>query len=124
MIASRRKSLPRVDRDQYSDVVLRPSTAEMVSPFMVVTLFLTLTSVSRVLGELECQRATVPSDSSHFLMTASADEARNTAVCHAICLNYIFEGQGSPISSNGTASTNGTAGNSSDVLAIEVCAIS
>ena len=44
-----------------------------------------------------------PSDSGHMLMIASADEARNTAVCHAVCINYVFEGE-----SNFTNSTNST----------------
>ena len=94
----------------------RSSTVSMVSPFIVISLALSLASVSRVLGELECRRHPMPSDFSHFLMTTSADEARNTAVCHAICLDYIF---------NGTAMTNfiyTAPGNSSNVE-VEVCAI-
>ena len=85
----------------------RSSTVNMVPPFIVISLILSLASVSRVLGELECRR---PSDFRHFLMTTNADEARNTAFCHAICLDYAL--------------TNYT-GNSSDVeVDLEVCAIS
>ena len=66
------------------------------SPFVLISLVLSLASVSQVLGALECPEETAnyvsPSDSGHLLITASADEARNTALCHAICINYIFEG--------------------------------
>ena len=120
----------------------------MASPFILVSLVLSLVRVSRVLATLECPEETAssgpsyelvpvsPSDSGHMLMTASADEARNTAVCHAICIKYIFESQGSPNGSNGTATTNGTAvtngtaltnGTSpttgSSTIPMEVCAI-
>ena len=100
----------------------------MVSPFnILVSLVLSLVCVSRVLAALECPETAStgpsyvsPSDSGHMLMTASADEARNTAVCHATCVNYIFESQvGSPNGTNGTAPTDGTAQN----VGSEVCAI-
>ena len=108
----------------------------MASPFILVSLVLSLVCASGVLAALECPEETAssgpsyelvpvsPSDSGHMLMTASADEARNTAVCHAICIKYIFESQGSPNGSNGTAPTNGTSpttGNST--IPMEVCAI-
>ena len=94
-------------------------SVNMISLFIFVSLSLSLAPVSRVLGELECSEAAdpgpsyvlvsvSPSDSGHLLLTASADKARNTAVCHATCINYIFEGQGSP---NGSNATNGTAPN-------------
>ena len=101
----------------------------MASPFIFV---LSLVCVSRVLAALECPEETAgsgpsyelvpvsPSDSVHMLMTASADEARNTAVCHATCVNYIFESQGSPNGSNGTAPTNGTSGTDSSTVPMEV----
>ena len=101
----------------------------MASPFVLV---LSLVCVSRVLAALECPETAgsgpsyvSPSDSGHMLMTASADEARNTAVCHAICIKYIFESQGSPNGSNGTAATNGTGldgGSGNSMMEIEVCA--
>ena len=112
----------------------RVQTVSMVSPFILVSLVLSLVCVSRVLAALECPETAgsgpsyelvpvSPSDSGHMLMTASADEARNTAVCHATCVNYIFESQvGSPNGSNatnGTAPTDGTALN----VGSEVCAI-
>ena len=89
-----------------------------MSKFLALTLVLPLVSVWRVLGALQCPEETAnigsnyvlvhvsPSDSGHLLMTASEEEARNTAVCHAICISYIFEDQGSP---NGSNATNGTA---------------
>ena len=99
----------------------------MASPFILV---LSLVCVSRVLAALECPETAStgpsyvsPSDSGHMLMTASADETRNTAVCHATCVNYIFESQvGSP---NGSNATNGTAPTaaSDGVILFEVCAI-
>ena len=105
------------------------------SPFILASLFLSLASVSQVLGALECSEETAgpsyelvpvsPSDSGHLLMTASEDEARNTAVCHAICIKYIFEAQVSPNGSNGTAPTNGTgpSNGTESTVPMEVCAI-
>ena len=103
-------------------------TMSMASLLILVYLVLSFASVSRVLGKLECQETAnpvSPSDSGHMLMTASADEARNTAVCHAICIKYIFESQGSPNGSNGTAATKGAGldgGSGSSMMEIKVCA--
>ena len=107
--------------------------------FFGFTLVLSLASVWRELGALQCPEETAgpsyvlvpvsPSDSGHLLMTANEDEARNTAVCHAICINYIFEGQESSNGSNETAMTNGTeltnstAGSGDSIIPMEVCAI-
>lgn len=87
-----------------------------MSKCLAFILVLSLASVWRVLGVLQCSEETAdlgssyvlvpsvsPSDSGHLLITASEDEARNTAVCHATCINYIFEGQGSSNGSNRTA---------------------
>ena len=104
---------------------------------MFVSVAFSLASVSRVVGELECPGAAgpgsgyelvhiSPSDSGHVLMTASADEARNTAVCHAICINYIFVGRQSPNGSNGTEPTNSTGPTNGTIDSddsMEVCSI-
>ena len=112
-----------------------------MSKFLAFVLILSLASVSQVLGALECPEETAgsgpsyvlvpvsPSDSGHLLMTASEDKARNTALCHATCINYIFKGLGSPNGSNETAQTNGTVPASGEGLnvssgdSMEVCAI-
>ena len=69
-----------------------------------------------------------PSDSGHMLTTASADEARDTAICHAICINYIFEGEGnltnSTNSTNPINSTNPSPGLPMEVHVYALCDIS
>ena len=106
---------------------------KMALPFMLV---LSLASVSQILGQLECAADTnsagpgsayvlvpvSPSDSGHLLMTASAEEARNTAVCHTLCVNYIFEGASAPNGSNGTATNDSTNSAAPDLVPPrEVC---
>ena len=53
-----------------------------------------------VRGDLECTRSvnhgysprlSFPSDSVHLLVSQSADEAGNTAICHVFCITYALE---------------------------------
>jgi hypothetical protein len=95
----------------------------MFSQFIVVSLVLPLASVPRVLGKLECQlqRAAVPSDSGHALVTRDADEAQNTALCHVFCINSLFQsvsGNNSNTTSNNI--TVPVSGNTTIPVAMEV----
>ena len=81
----------------------------MISPFILISLVLPLASVSRVLGDLECQKSAVPipSDSGHALVTRDADEAQNTALCHVFCINSLLQEMTVSGNNSNTTSSNG-----------------
>ena len=87
----------------------------MVSPLTVICLVLSLASLPQVLGELACPPATseleprTPSDSGHVLVTTSAEEAKNTALCHVVCINLVLPDAGGGGTTATPTSTNSTA---------------
>ena len=80
----------------------------MASHFALITLCAFVLQVS---SQLECPSTpagpdyvlepSTLSDTVHLLRTDSAEEARNAALCHVACINYVF--------ANGSNGTNETA---------------